>query len=180
MRHNLTTRLSLPAYSRGRTPHCALMTRCCHRERPADGAGRWESCAATISSHYRALATEAQGKAWFALVPSHSISRISRSLPTTEERMDRHVRGTAYLPSWPNFERRRTPERGEAAGNRASSPRIFCFARTGARLELSVWYSPFSSKNRVGCWKTAGPKHHPPPCFIAGTTATRRSCARSA
>ena len=33
---------------------------------------------ATIFSHYRALATEAEGKAWFAIVPPHSSANVVR------------------------------------------------------------------------------------------------------
>jgi len=38
--------------------------------------------AATIFSHYRALANEAEGKAWFAVVPPHSGRPVTRLCPT--------------------------------------------------------------------------------------------------
>lgn len=40
MRNNLTTQWSRRTYSRGGTNHYPLKTRCCHREHPADGAAR--------------------------------------------------------------------------------------------------------------------------------------------
>jgi hypothetical protein len=32
--------------------------------------------ASTIFAHYRALATEAEGKAWFAIMPPHSAAKV--------------------------------------------------------------------------------------------------------
>ena len=53
---------------------------------------------ATIFSHDRALATEDEGKAWFSILPSHSVSRMLRPPRATRERMDPHVRWTIHLP----------------------------------------------------------------------------------
>ena len=38
----------------------------------------------TIFAHYRALATEAEGKAWFAIMPPRAASNVARVLPMTK------------------------------------------------------------------------------------------------
>ena len=39
---------------------------------------------ATIFSHYRSLATEAEGKSWFAIVPPHSVTNVVRLVRETK------------------------------------------------------------------------------------------------
>jgi hypothetical protein len=38
----------------------------------------------TIFAHYRALATEAEGKSWFAIMPPRSASSVARLPPTAK------------------------------------------------------------------------------------------------
>jgi len=49
--------------------------RCRHKKRPTDGTGRWRSCGGHVL-HHSALATQSEGKAWFAIMPPHSAADV--------------------------------------------------------------------------------------------------------
>ena len=84
--------------------------------------------AATIFSHYRALATEAQGKAWFAIVPP-------RPAP---EALGRSLRGSSV--DW--VTRRGPSDAGEGTFGRAVGEPLFARSKSKNRAAL-----PASSQN---------------------------------